>query len=104
LPIFFTHAGARLDVEDIPLEVYAAIKDQTGLEWWDVIANPMRHSKAGELLFCAAAKQAGVECPEKVTVRALLAGFTVDESVTNLPEEYTDGIPDPKAEAGQETT
>jgi hypothetical protein len=104
LPIYFTHNGARLDIEDIPLEVFASIKDQTGLEWWDVVSNPMRHSRAGELLCRAAAKQAGVECPEIITPRVLIAAFTVDNDTKNFPDEYTDGIPDPKAGADPVTT
>jgi hypothetical protein len=104
MPIFFTHNGARLDIEDLPLEVYASIQDATGLQWWEVAANPMRHAKAGELLFRAAAKHVGVDVPDPVTVRVLTAGFTVDTDVKNLPDEYTDGIPDPKAEAEPATT
>jgi hypothetical protein len=30
--------------------------------------------------------------------------FTVDEAAKNLPDEFNDGIPDPKAGDGPETT
>jgi hypothetical protein len=96
MPIFFTHAGARLDVEDVPLEVYAEIKDKTGLEWWQVVSNPMRHAKAGELLAKACAGISGVDIGV-VTPKTLVAAFTVDEDAKTMPDEFTDGIPDPKA-------
>jgi hypothetical protein len=103
MPIFFTHAGARLDVEDVPLDVYAEIFDQTSLDWWQVAVNPMRHTKAAKMLVEACAKHAGVEVGI-VTPRVLVAAFTVDEDAKTMPDEFTDGIPDPKAEDAPATT
>jgi hypothetical protein len=97
MPIYFTHDGARLDVDDIPLAVFADIKDKTGIEWWQVAANPMRYAGAGELLAKACADITGVKLPEVITAGNFTKLFTVDEAVKNLPDEFNDGIPDPKA-------
>ena len=49
MPVYFIHAGARLDVDDIPLDVYAKIHAETGIDWYKVAANPLRDAKAGEM-------------------------------------------------------
>jgi hypothetical protein len=103
MPVFFVHDGARLDVDDIPLEVYANIHAATELPWYQVAANPLRDAKAGEMLIRAACGIAGVAVPEKVTPNVLVAAFVFEDG-ENRAVEYNDGIPDPKAEDEPETT
>jgi hypothetical protein len=103
MPAYFVHGGARLDVDDIPLEVYAKISAETGLEWWEVAPSPMANTKAAQMLFAAACEIAGVDPPAKLTPKTLFAGFKIEVG-ENRATEYNDGIPDPKAEAEPETT
>jgi hypothetical protein len=103
MPVYFTHAGARLDVDDFPLDVYAKIHAETGLPWYQVAANPLRDAKAGEMLIRAACEIAGVPVPDKITPNVLVASFKFEDG-ENRATEYNDGIPDPKAEDEPETT
>lgn len=103
MPIMFVFDGARLDVDDVPLDVYAKIHAETGLEWWEVAPSPMRSAKAAPLLFAACCELTGKTAPEKLTPRILTDSFKV-ETGENRAQEYTDGIPDPKAEDEPETT
>jgi hypothetical protein len=103
MPVYFIHAGARLDVDDIPLDVYAKIHAETGIDWYKVAANPLRDAKAGEMLIRAACGIAGVAVPEQVTPNVLVASFEYVDG-ENRATEYNDGIPDPKAEDEPETT
>ncbi len=104
MPIYFVHDGARIDTDDIPLEKYAEIHAATGLEWWQLTTNPMRHSKAGEMLARAAAAQAGVVVPDVLTPRLLVDMFKLEGAEPDIASEFTDGIPDPKAEDEPATT
>jgi hypothetical protein len=104
MPIYFVHDGAHLDIDDIPLDEYVKIQDATGLHWWQVTSQPMQHAKAGELLARAAAEIAGVKAPEKMTPKLLVQMFKVEAGPENVATEFTDGIPDPKAEDAPETT
>jgi hypothetical protein len=103
MPIYFTHETAKVDVEDVPLDEYAKIQDATGLQWWEVAGNPMRHAKASVLLAEACARLAGVALPDPITPKVIVSLFTV-ETAPNVAEVFTDGIPDPKAVDAPETT
>jgi hypothetical protein len=98
MPIFFTHDGKRLDIDDIPLDEYAKIQTETGLQWWQVTPNPMAHAKAGAMLAEAAARVLEVELPATLTPRLLVEMFKIEANgEPNIATEFTDGIPDPKA-------
>ena len=104
MPIYFVHETARVDIEDVPLDDYIAIEAATSLPWYEVAANPMRHAKAGKMLAEVCARIAGVPLPDPFSVRDLVEVFDVVSSVANRPEQYTDGIPDPKAPASEPET
>lgn len=103
MPIYFVHDTAKVDVEDLPLDEYAKIQEATGLQWWEVAGNPMRHAKASRLLAEACARFAGVSLPDPITPKVIVSLFTV-EAAPNVAEVFDDGIPDPKAVGGQATT
>jgi hypothetical protein len=103
MPAYFVHGGARLDVDDIPLEVYVKIHAETGLEWWEVAPAPMRSTKAASILFREACVIAGVAPPAELTPKTLFAGFVI-EAGENRATEFDDGIPAPKAEVEPATT
>ncbi len=104
MPIIFEYDGKSIDVDDVPLEVYETIKKKTGDEWYTVAGRPMANAAGGKLLAEECAKLLGVELPSPMTPRILVDVFKVVEE-SNLPAEYTDGMPDPKAaDTGQETT
>jgi hypothetical protein len=105
MPVFFVFDGKRLDIDDIPLDDYANIQTETGLQWWQLAPNPLAHAKGGQLLAQAAARICEVTLPDPLTPRLLVEIFKVEtEATPNIATEFTDGIPDPKAEDEPATT
>jgi hypothetical protein len=105
MPIYFVHETARVDIEDVPLDEYAKIQEATGLQWWEVASNPLRHAKAAELLANAAGRLAGVPVPDRLTPKQIVAMFDVrSDEQANVAEVFNEGIPDPKAEDAPATT
>jgi len=87
--------GTVVRCDDLPLEVYADIAEQTGVHWHTLLNAPLRQEKAGHMLYLAACKHAGVE-PVKLSIAQFADLFELVEE--DLPTTFTDGIPDPKAD------
>lgn len=102
MPIIFHHDDHELDVDDVPLSVYAEIEKSTGVAWYQLTANPMRHAAAGEELAKACAKQLGVELPA-LTPKLLVKVFEIRQG-ENRPTEFDEGMPDPKAPDSDQAT
>lgn len=103
MPYYFRSGGKQVSVDDMPLSVYADIEKSTGVAWYDLTTVPPRHAAAAEQLAKACAAHLGVECPD-LTPKRLVDVFVIEEA-EDLPTEWTDGMPDPKAEgSGQETS
>lgn len=104
MPVMFRLEGQELDLDDMPLDVYADIEKETGVPWYRLTANPMAHAAAVVVLVKKCAERLGVEPPATLTPKLLVDMFEV-VSEPNLPTEYNEGIPDPKApEEDPETT
>lgn len=88
--------GKVVRCDDLPLDVFADIAEQTGIHWHTLLNAPLRHEKAGYLLYVACCKQAGVE-PEQLSIRQFADAFDLVED--DVPVEFIDGIPAPKADA-----
>jgi hypothetical protein len=104
MPLMFRYDGAEMDLDDLPMEDYAAIEKTTSVPWYRLTQSPMAHAAAGPMLAKRCAEILGVTLPDPITPKVLVGLFeVVDEP--NLPTEYQDGIPNPKAAgSGQETT
>lgn len=87
--------GKVVRCDDLPLSVYADIAEQTGIHWHTLLNAPLRHEKAGQLLYEAACRSVGVE-PKELSVREFADAFDLVED--DLPTVFEDGIPDPKAD------
>lgn len=96
MPWIFSYDGHDVDIEDLPLTVYAEIQKTTGVAWYEVGSQPMKDPGAAIMLADACADAAGVELPT-LTPKLLVSlfAFRADE---NRPEQYVDGVPDPKAQ------
>ena len=82
--------------EDLPLEVYASIFEQTGIHWFELMNAPLRYEKAGRLLYEACCSHAGVEA-KSLTLRDFADLYELAED--DKPSMFEDGIPDPNADA-----
>jgi hypothetical protein len=103
MAIYFVHETGRVDIEDIPLDDFAKIQEQTGVEWWRVITSPLDNARAAQMLVEAASRVLGVPIPEKLTPKTLVGMIEVDNGKANVSEVFEEGIPDPKAEVEPET-
>lgn len=104
MPIVFTFDGKELDLDDISMDDYAAIEKTTSVPWYRLTQSPMSHAAAGPMLARRCAEILGVTLPDPITPRLIVTLFDVREE-PNLPSEFTDGVPDPKAqEPDPETT
>lgn len=104
MPIVFTYDDQTLDVDDVPMDVYADIQKRTGVEWYQLSARPMAHAAAGQMLARECAQLLGVELPDKLTPKLFVKLFDVVEE-PNLPTEFEEGMPDPLVRGSdQETT
>lgn len=98
----FIHDGKSMDIDDVPLSVYATIEAETKVAWYDLCLSPARHAAAGEQLAKACAQRLGVELPE-LTPRLLVEVFKFDQEESR-PTEWSDGMPDPKAQDSEPET
>lgn len=85
-------ADKTIDIEDIPMSVYAEIEAATGVGWIELLSAPLQKAAASVMLIEAAAKILGVDCPE-LNPRTFLASFTVDDDTDSRPEAYEGGLP-----------
>ena len=102
MPFHFKYDGKQVDIDDVPLSVYADIEDATKVTWYQLSAAPARYARAAELLAKECAKIVGVTLPP-LTPAMLVDVFDLVEE-PNRPVEYTDGMPDPKAEGSEPGT
>lgn len=98
MPIMFKFDDKTLDVDDVPMEAYAAIEKATSISWYRLTQSPMAHAAAGPMLARRCADILGVTLPDPITPKVLVKLFEVVEDEANRPTEYTDGMPDPKAQ------
>lgn len=102
MPWIFEYDGKSIDIEDLPLSVYADIQKETGTFWAEVGASPFRNPQAALMLIDACSAELGVEVPT-VTPKTLVTLFRLDET-PNRPEQYQDKLPDPKAADSDQAT
>ena len=98
----FRYEGHDVDIDDVPLSVYAEIEKVTTVRWFDLQRSPVRYADAGAMLAKACADIAGVELTT-LTPRLFVDVFELVDA-ENRPTEYDDGMPDPKATASDQGT
>ena len=87
---------------DLPLDAFAAIEDETGQRWLDVIVAPGASAKGALVVYRIACEHIGAT-PEELTPAKLVGDPPIFELVEDdLPEVYEGGIP--KSEDDPETT
>ena len=103
MPFYFKHSGKQIDLEDLPLTRWVTIQEQTGRQWHEVLgANVLGDAKVASAVAEQAAAELGIELPA-LSLRQML-DVIVFQPADNLPAEYQDGIPDPKAAATEPAT
>ena len=96
MPYYFKHDGGRFDLEDMPLDRWITVQEQTGKQWHEVLSGQiLGDAKVATVVVAQAAAHLGIEAP-RLTIKTMV-DVLVWEQEENLPSEYADGIPDPKA-------
>jgi hypothetical protein len=85
-----------VDVEDVPLSVFAEVEKQTGVSWFNAAGRPLQNASVACLLVSLVAEQRSVEAPT-LTPKSV---FQIVEFVEEKPEDFpTPGIEDAPTEA-----
>jgi hypothetical protein len=101
MPFAVNTPGGQVQLLDLPLEVLEQLEDDTGRRWSQLLTAPGWNAKSIRLIYAAACAQTGCD-PKPLTPRDLLGDgddTVIVEVPDDLPTSYTDGMPDPKAEA-----
>lgn len=104
MAIEFRYDGKSIDLDDVPLDVYVKIENETKVPWYQLAGAPALHAAAGQMLARECSALIGVELPAKLTPRIILDVFDKTEEPDNRPDEFDEGIPVPKAEASEPAT
>jgi hypothetical protein len=103
MAVIFKWDGIEVDLDDVSMETYAEIEKVTSIPWYRLTQSPMAHAAAGPMLARKCAETAGVELPDPITPKILVSLFEVSAE-PNSPTEFSDGIPDPKAQDSEPET
>ena len=103
MPYYFKHPAGRFDLEDMPLDRWIVIQEQTGKQWHEVLSGQiLGDAKVATAVVAQAAQHLGID-PPLLTLKTLMEVLAFEEA-ESLPAEYVDGSPDPKAPASEAAT
>lgn len=103
MPFYFQHAGKRVALDDLPLDRWVTIQEATGKQWHEILTRDVIGDvKVAQAVVAEAVAFLEVEAPA-LTLKSMLEAITF-ESAEIIPEQFTDGIPDPKAVASEPVT
>jgi len=103
MPFYYNHPGGKFDLEDLPLERWVTIQSATGMSWPDILTGKvLGDAKVAQVVVGEVCAHLGITAPT-LTIRTLLESVTF-EAKENVPEQYNDGVPDPKASASAPVT
>lgn len=96
MPFYFQQGSQRVALDDMPLDRWITIQEATGKQWHEILTRDVIGDvKVAKAVIAEAAAYLGVEPPE-LTLKTMLECIVFDAAET-IPEQFTDGIPDPKA-------
>lgn len=92
----FTIAGKVVRMDDLGIDEVEGALEGTGINWYDFERRPYDSAKALVKFVTWLAADMGVDPPLPLTAKALDGVIKLVDD--DLPEVYTDGLPDPKAD------
>jgi len=103
MPYYFKHDAGKFDLEDMPLDRWITIQEQTGKQWHEVLSGQiLGDAKVANAVVVQACAHLGIEAP-RLTIKTLVDVLFWAEGET-IPTEFVDGSPDPKAPATEAAT
>lgn len=104
MPFYFKHAEHKIDLEDLPLDRWITVQEETGHMWHEVLSQTvLGDAKVAKSVAVQCCAQLGIEYPNP-TLKTLVGGMLSFEAEANVPEQFNDGIPDPKVPATDPAT
>lgn len=103
MPFFYVNGDTKFDLEDLPVDRWIAIEQATGLKWHQVLAGtPMDTMAIAKAVIGECAAETGTT-PPAINPRTVfdLLKFEPGE---NRPDQYDEGVPDPKATGSEPAT
>lgn len=103
MPFYFQHDGHKVNLEDLPLDRWITIEKECDEPWPEILSGKViGDSLVAKAVIGQACEHLGIPTPQ-LTLRNVvdMITFERDESV---PEQFNDGIPDPKAQASEPAT
>jgi hypothetical protein len=103
MPFYFQHADHKVNLEDLPLDRWIKIEEACGLQWPEVLTGKcVGDAKVAKVVIEQAAEHLGIPVPT-LTLKSVVELITFDREETT-PDQFVDGIPDPKAPASDPVT
>ena len=96
MPFYFQHADHKVNLEDLPLDRWIKIEEACGLQWPEILTGKcIGDARVAKVVIEHAAEHLGIPVPP-LTLKAVVELITYAPEETT-PEQFVDGIPDPKA-------
>lgn len=88
-------ADHTVRLEDIPARQLTELETMLSVTWLDLVVRPLADSRGAIAMYEKCCFLSGVQ-PRELTVRELVDVYELVPD--DLPETYTEGLPDPKAD------
>lgn len=98
MPIAVNTPGGQVQLMDLPFEVLERLEGETDRRWSQLVLSPAMSARSAMAVYRACCEITSSE-PVTLTPRMIASDEVFVEVPDDLPTSYTDGIPDPKADA-----
>lgn len=104
MPFHYVNGAVSFDVEDLPLDAWIEVQNQTGKQWHECVGRGLLADvKVAKAVLEQCARVTGTTLPDVLTVKTVLELFQHREA-ENRPVGFNEGIPDPKAKGSDQVT
>lgn len=104
MPFVYVNAGVEFDIEELPLDRWIEVQKETGLQWHQCLTqNLLGDVQVAKAVLTACAAETGTTLPARITVRTMI-DLIQFRPAENTPQQFNEGIPDPKASGSEPAT
>lgn len=104
MPFVYCNAGVEFDIEELPLDRWIEVQKATGLQWHQCLTqNMLGDVTVAKAVLAACAVETGTTLPERITVKTMI-DLIQWRAGENTPQQFNEGIPDPKAQGSEPAT
>lgn len=104
MPFFYVNGSTDYDIEELPIDRWIEIQKATGLKWHQCLSqNLLGDVTVAKAVLEACAAETATTLPERITVKTMIELIQWREG-ENTPQQFNEGIPDPKAQGSEPAT